>query len=249
MCEATTIDPPSDSINRDAQTHVTESTDNTTTDEPIILRGRLLLDPSRPTTIGWVRIENRRIAEIHEGDPPPGERAMGSRDHVVTPAFVDGHTHLPQIDSVGCDGLDLLDWLEHVIFPAEVWWGAGAAAHLARRATRSYIREGTCAVAGYLTSHATAARAVAARVAGETPLRTMLGRVAMDREAPDDLIREDRDRASQSPPPSPLMPAYGEKSDTKSPPTHASRSLAATSSSRRSAGISANIRARPCRRT
>ncbi len=180
--------------------------------ESFLIRGRLILDCNARPTLGWLRIENRLIAEIHEGDPPRDEPCLGGRDHVISPAFVDAHTHLPQIDSIGCDDLGLLEWLDRVIFPAEQWWGAGAGAHLGRRAGRRYLHEGTCAVAGYLTSHSAVSREVAAQLASETPLRWMLGRVAMDREAPDALTAEDRARASNPKPPSPVMPSFGDDS-------------------------------------
>jgi guanine deaminase len=76
----------------------------------------------------------------------------------------------------------------------------------ARRAARALIREGTAGVAAYLSSHAGPSReAVAAWSA--TPLRFHAGRSAMDREAPESLTGEDRERAGMRPVPSPLLPA------------------------------------------
>jgi len=50
---------------------------------------------------------------------------------------------------------------------------------------------------------------IAQMLAHETPLRLMLGRVAMDRGAPTALIEEDLARADRAPAPSPTMPAFG----------------------------------------
>ena len=92
----------------------------------MIVHGRLLLDPARPPVPGWLRVEGGRIAEVREGSPPSASMppSLGGSDRVISPAFYDAHCHFPQIDSVGCDGLILLDWLERVIFPAETWWPA-----------------------------------------------------------------------------------------------------------------------------
>ncbi|MDB5472419.1 MAG: guaD [Caulobacter sp.] len=38
---------------------------------------------------------------------------------ILTPGFVDGHIHFPQLDMVGSPGGALLDWLERYTFPAE----------------------------------------------------------------------------------------------------------------------------------
>lgn len=174
---------------------------------PVIIRGRLLTDPARTPEPGWLRIENARIAEIAQGDPPrdADTPTLGARDCVITPTFTDAHIHLPQIDSAGCDGLPLLPWLEKVIFPAEIWWGRGHALSMARTAARRMLDQGTAAFAGYLTSHAEINRQVAAYLRDRTPLRFILGRVAMDRNAPDELTAEDRHRAAQRPVPSPVM--------------------------------------------
>ncbi|MCA9311958.1 MAG: amidohydrolase family protein [Phycisphaerales bacterium] len=173
----------------------------------MILQGRILTDPSRPPVPGWIVLDAGRIAEVHEGDPP--SEAMpptrGGPATLITPAFIDAHMHFPQIDSVGCDGLPLLEWLQSVIFPAETWWGAGAAHAMAATAARRLIRQGTCGVAGYLTSHDDINHAVLSRLARETRLRFIAGRVGMDRNAPDALTATDLHRARQRPIPSPLL--------------------------------------------
>jgi guanine deaminase len=168
----------------------------------MILQGRLLLDPARPATPGWLRIEHGRIREIGHGDLPSalGPPTHGGPDHVISPAFFDAHCHLPQTDAVGIDGLPLLEWLNRAVFPAEIWWGRGAAVHMALVAARRHLHQGTAGVAAYLTSHGAINREVLAVLAHQTPLRFIAGRVGMDRLAPDELLEEDRDRARQRPP-------------------------------------------------
>jgi len=174
----------------------------------MLVKGLLLTDPDEPPRAGWLRLDGDRIAEIGDGETT--ERAdVGGAGALVTPAFIDAHTHLPQADSVGCDGLDLLEWLDRVIFPAEIWWSRGGAMPVARQAVRAMVREGTLGFAGYLTSdHESSQRVVEWLERSPTAprLRFCAGRVAMDREAPDALTRDDRERAEARPRPSVALP-------------------------------------------
>lgn len=160
----------------------------------------MLIDPDRPPAPGWLRIEQGRIVELQEtGDgPPDAERSVGGPGRLITPGFIDAHCHPPQIDSIGCDDLPLLEWLKRVVFPAEIWWGKGAAAALMRRAMRTMLSAGTTGFAGYLTSHGVASRDAIAQLEQSPAMRCVVGRVAMDRHAPADLIAEDRGRTAQS---------------------------------------------------
>jgi len=178
----------------------------------MIVYGLLLDDPASPPTPGWLCIDKGRIAERHEGDRPPDQRDMvGGSTCIICPGFIDAHTHLPQFDAVGCDGLPLLAWLDRVIYPAESWWGRTGGVRLATKALESLLHQGTLGAAGYLTSHGEAAwdavQLALRGASGASPLRMILGRVAMDREAPDDLTREDRERIGETPTRSPVLPA------------------------------------------
>jgi len=185
----------------------------------MIVQGLLLTSPALPPELGWIRVETPlesapgRIGEIGFGELPRdmGPPEFGGRDRIISPAFTDAHFHVPQVESVGADGLELLEWLDRVIFPAEAWWGRGGALGSARTAARRLIREGTAGVAGYLTAHAEGSRDAAMYFANKTPLRFHLGRSAMDRNAPEELTGEDIARARLSPTPSPLLPAIGVK--------------------------------------
>lgn len=178
----------------------------------MIIAGRLLIDPHRAPEPGWIRTDAGRIAEIGFGERPAsdGPPDHGARDRLITPAFYDAHTHIPQFESVGCDGLPLLDWLQRVIYPAEAWWGRGGALPAARTAARRLVTQGTAGIAAYLTSHAGPSREALGYLATSTPLRFIAGRVAMDRLAPDELTAEDRDRASQRPVRPPVLAPLGD---------------------------------------
>ncbi len=177
----------------------------------MLCKGLLLIDPTRAPEPGWIRVEDGRITAIEHGHTD--EKAdVGGADVLLCPAFIDAHIHLPQIDSVGCDGLELLPWLDKVVFPAEAWWGNGAAASMTRTAVRRMVREGTFGFAGYLTSNAEAG-AMALGMLSEgvdgARLRFAAGRVAMDRNAPGALIDEDIARARMNPAPSVVLSGDG----------------------------------------
>lgn len=191
----------------------------------VLIAGALLVDPSRPPTPGWLRLEGDRIAEVHEGDAPRAARPdFGGPGAIISPAFIDAHTHLPQFNAVGVDGLPLLEWLDRAVYPAERWWGAGAWPTLCRAAIARLIREGTFGVGAWLTSHAESSRG-ALDLLAQSGLRCIAGRVAMDRAAPDDLTAEDRWRAAQRPTPSiviePSAPAAAPRIEASANPRFA----------------------------
>jgi guanine deaminase len=169
----------------------------------MVVQGRLLVDPSRTPEPGWIRVEGGRISEVGFGDLPRGlgPPTLGGAGRIISPAFIDAHMHVPQIDSVGCDGMPLLEWLERVVFPAEAWWGRGAAGRDVRTTVRRLAEQGTVGAAVYLTSDGEAS-AEALGLLARTPMRWIAGRVAMDRGGPEGLTAEDRRRAAMRPVPS-----------------------------------------------
>lgn len=170
----------------------------------MILHGRLLSDPDATPALGWLRIEHGRIAEIGEGDPP-GIVNFGGPHAIICPGFVDAHLHLPQFNVIGCDGMDLLDWLNHVIFPAESRWNEPrSAANQILNVLNRLLHCGTLGFAGYLTSHPHGV-GCAIDALRELPLRAMIGQVLMDRSGPPDLINQSP-QPPRPPEPSPGMP-------------------------------------------
>lgn len=163
----------------------------------MLIEGRFLDATAALPQPGWVRVEGGRIIDIGAGTPPV-KPDLGGPDALLTPAFVDAHLHLPQFTSIGADGLDLLDWLERVIYPAEAAWREPdiAEQHL-RMAYAALARAGTFGFAGYLTSHP-AGLTAAVRVAHDLPLRAIVGQVLMDREAPEELLHQPTARLARS---------------------------------------------------
>lgn len=137
---------------------------------------------------GWLEIADGRIARLGEG-APPGAPDAGGEEQLLLPGFVDLHIHLPQFDSIGADGMTLLDWLELVIFPAEHRWAeTGYAAAMTGRVIDQLLSRGTTAFAGYATVHHAGA-VEALETAAARGVRAAIGQVLMDQSAPDFLCR------------------------------------------------------------
>jgi guanine deaminase len=152
----------------------------------MILQGRLMSSAGAPPQPGWVRVAGDRIEAVGPGEPP-GRPDAGGPDRIICPGFCDAHVHLPQVGSAGCDGLDLLAWLEQVVFPAELAWADPAAAETGvRRAYLAMLAAGTLGYAGYLTGHVHGAVAALA-AAQQLPLRGVAGQALMDRGGPPGL--------------------------------------------------------------
>jgi guanine deaminase len=170
----------------------------------MILHGRLLVDPEAAPSLGWLRVEHGRITEIGEGDPP-GIVNFGNSASLICPGFIDAHLHLPQFRAIGCDGMDLLDWLNGVIFPVECRWSSVEfAADEMSDALDRLLHAGTLGFAAFLTSHAHSV-GCAIEALRSVPLRAMVGQVLMDRAGPHALINQ-TPQPPRPPAPIPGMP-------------------------------------------
>lgn len=161
----------------------------------MLIAGQLMLErsgESRGVELreGWLRIDPNAgfIGQLGLG-PPPARPDLGSSETLVLPGFCDTHLHLPQFDSIGADGMELLPWLHRVVFPAEARWAdADYAGEMATRVAGKLLSHGTVSVAAYATVHHAAARN-AIRALGEAGLAGVVGQVLMDQQAPADLVR------------------------------------------------------------
>jgi guanine deaminase len=119
---------------------------------------------------------------------PAGTPVTAYADSLISAGFVDAHVHYPQVPVIGAGGLALLDWLARHTFPAEARHadmahaGASAALYLDES-----LRQGITTGAVFATVHAHSVDALmeAALARG---LRTIGGKVLMDRHAPADLV-------------------------------------------------------------
>ena len=120
----------------------------------------------------------------------PAEPVQDLRPCWILPGLIDLHSHLPQYEAVAMDGLPLLPWLKTHIFPAELRFQD---AHLATLAARAYFQAqlalGTTTAAVYCTIHAEATHN-AFQEAEACGIRAILGKVMMDRNAPEGLCED-----------------------------------------------------------
>ena len=107
---------------------------------------------------------------------------------IISAGFVDAHVHYPQLQMVGADGGQLLEWLRQYVFPAELAFADHAhAERVARRFLRELLRAGTTSAAVYCTVHAHSVDAFFAE-SERFDTRMIAGKVLMDRNAPDALL-------------------------------------------------------------
>lgn len=159
-------------------------------DRTITIAGQLVV-LAGPRSVGLapgtIFVEQGKIAHIRRGEILP-EPDFGGENAVVFPGFVDTHVHLPQFDSIGQDGMELLDWLERVIFPAELRWAdVDFATAACGRAVGELLACGTTSVAAYATSHHSSAQAAINCLAG-AGMSGYVGQVLMDQHGHRDLL-------------------------------------------------------------
>lgn len=148
---------------------------------PSTLPGQVQLRP------GTIRIHDGVIQSVEPRIDPHAD--LGGDGCIISPGFIDTHVHLPQFDSIGIDGLELLDWLQRVIFPAEARWADEQfAADMCQSVARQMLSFGTTSIAAYATVHHASAQ-VAIQTMANAGLSGCVGQVLMDRNAPAELLR------------------------------------------------------------
>jgi len=158
-----------------------------------------LLSPAAPGCLedipdGLLEVDAEgRIVRVGPFDalaPGSGELVEDLRPLWILPGLIDLHVHLPQHEAVAMDGLELLPWLETFIFPAEARFADGEVARRsAARFFQGLLYRGTTTAVVYATVHEGATEA-AFREAERAGIRAVIGKVMMDRNAPESL-RED----------------------------------------------------------
>ncbi len=161
-------------------------------DKIMIITGNLLLPNSGHRVRlaqGWLRLHQGHIAEIHEGALSDHPDAIGDADTLISPGLIDTHVHLPQFDIIGAHGMQLLDWLDQVTFPAEARWARTSYAEaMMERVLDQFLAHGTTSFLAYGTVHHEATRA-ALTATKKRGLRAALGQVLIDQEAPETMLR------------------------------------------------------------
>jgi len=151
--------------------------------DKVILGGRVLLMDEKDTILpaGAVAIDGERIAAVGPLEEIRGRFTgrveIDARDSLVMPGLVNGHTHAAMTCFRGiADDMELMEWLNRYIFPAEarnvdpelVHWGS-------RLACAEMIRSGTTTFCDmYIFEEETA------RAAKEAGMRCLVGEVLFD---------------------------------------------------------------------
>lgn len=116
------------------------------------------------------------------------EHNFGKR--IIMPGFVDLHVHLAQMGQAGRFGDTLLGWLNKYIFPAEAKFAREEyAVKLSNWFFKELFRQGTT-LSGIFTSIHKQATDIAFEVAATCGARIIMGKVMMDRNAPESLLEQ-----------------------------------------------------------
>ena len=139
-------------------------------------------------------IENGKIvrfgpaAELERSVPEGLPLERYGEDCLVMAGFIDCHVHFPQLQIIGASGEQLLDWLDKYTFAAEQRFGnLEHARAVARFFLAESLRNGITTSAVYCTVHAASVDALFEEALA-LGLRTIAGKVLMDRNAPENLL-------------------------------------------------------------
>ena len=115
------------------------------------------------------------------------EQCLHFPDHLLMPGFIDTHIHYPQAGVIASYGEQLIDWLNHYTFPAEMRF---ADTDWAQKAAEDFLdlllESGTTTAMVYTTIFRESVEAFFS-AARNRNLRMIAGKVLMDRNAPEGL--------------------------------------------------------------
>lgn len=171
---------------------------------PVALRAASLTFTADPFEVGVeraLRYESDAIVLIEDGritrhgpagelvpQLPAGTVVTSYANAVIMPGFLDAHVHYPQTQIIGAYGEHLLDWLSKYAFPAEeAFRDPGHARDVARVYLRENLRNGITTAMVYGTVFPQSVD-VLFEESERLGLRTIAGKVLMDRNAPPALL-------------------------------------------------------------
>jgi guanine deaminase len=106
---------------------------------------------------------------------------------IIVPGFIDTHVHFPQTEMIGAFGEELLKWLETYTFPTEKQFqDKEYARSVARVFLKELLRNGTTTALVFASVHKESAAALFEE-ADKLGMRLIIGKVLMDRNAPEYL--------------------------------------------------------------
>ncbi len=123
-----------------------------------------------------------------EKNLPKGTKITDYGDKLIMPGFIDTHLHYPQTDIIGSFGKKLLEWLEKYTFPVEgKFKDTDYANEVADFFLEELLRNGTTTAHVMCTVHKHSAEILFQKSLKKN-LRMILGKVMMDRNAPEFLL-------------------------------------------------------------
>jgi guanine deaminase len=137
-------------------------------------------------------------AKIRRALPPGTEVEDYGGDSLLMAGFIDCHVHFPQTPIIGAGGEQLIDWLNKYTFVAEKRFADGKhAREVAKVFLTESLRNGVTTSAVHCTVHPQSVDALFVEAA-RLGLRTIAGKVLMDRNAPKKLLDTARTGYEQS---------------------------------------------------
>jgi len=135
---------------------------------------------------GYIIEVSKNLADVYQR-----ETIIDYTDKIILPGLIDLHTHLPQYPFVSLGGnLPLLPWLNNYTFPQEIIFNNEEIAKLqSDNFFHQALSQGSTTIVAYITSD-TQATDIAFQSARKFGIRAFLGKVLMDRNAPDELLEQ-----------------------------------------------------------
>ena len=172
----------------------------------LTLKGRVLTFNQGPDQYdywekGCVVIEGGHISAVGDAaelTAPDHSTIVDYGDDLILPGFIDGHVHYPQMGIIASYGTELLEWLNTYTFREEAKFFDPKIATLAAQAYfKESVKNGYTTSAVYCTIHPQSVDAFFTE-AERLGLRTIAGKVLMDRNAPEDLLETAEDGYAQT---------------------------------------------------
>jgi guanine deaminase len=127
------------------------------------------------------------------------DNILDYRGKLIIPGFVDSHCHAPQYPFAGTGvDMDLMDWLKIYTFPVETKFQNNSFAKFAyEKSVQRHLKNGTTFAAYYATIHKEAA-VILCDIIRQVGQRAFVGKVAMDRNSPEDYIETTEQSISET---------------------------------------------------
>ena len=149
----------------------------------IVIKNGTVLTMAGPNIAhGGVAIDKGRIVAVGDVSGYSGKTTIDATGNAVLPGFINTHTHVPMVLFRGiADDRELMDWLQHFIFPAE-----------AKNVTADFVKWGTRLAAAEMIQSGTTTftdmyyfEDEVATEAKRAGLRGVVGETLIDFPAPD----------------------------------------------------------------